>query len=201
MPADLGDQSDARRIRLLVLDVDGVLTDGGIAISDRGEETKRFHVRDGCGMRLWMALGLDVALLTGRVGSSVRHRAEELGIRHVVNGSTHKGRDLVALCARLGIDPREAAVLADDLPDLPALRACGYPMAVCDAAAEVRAVARFTTAAPGGHGAAREAIEHLLRAHGRWHEAVGLHDTPDQGSRAPDAAATATPNASRGARA
>ncbi|MBL9147699.1 MAG: HAD-IIIA family hydrolase [Phycisphaerae bacterium] len=170
----------ASRVRLLVLDVDGVLTDGGIALSDRGEETKRFHVRDGCGLRMWQALGLHVAIITGRSGMSLRHRVEELGIRHVINGSKRKGYDLRTLCERLGLEPSQSAMLGDDLPDLPALRACGYPMAVRDAAAEVRAIARFETTHPGGHGAVRDAIEHLLHAQGRWADAVALYDAGDE---------------------
>ncbi len=163
-------------MRLLVLDVDGVLTDGGIAIADSGEETKRFHVRDGCGLRLWRTLGYEVAILTGRVGMSLRHRLEELGIRHVVNGSKDKGADLERLCGQLGIGLDETAMLGDDLPDLPALRRAGYPMAVRDAADEVQAVARFVTGRPGGQGAVRDAIEHLLHKAGRWSEAVAVFD-------------------------
>lgn len=169
--------ADPRGIRLLVLDVDGVLTDGGIALSDRGVETKRFHVHDGCGLRIWTRLGNAVAIITGRTGRSLRHRLDELGIRHLVNGSADKGRDFAALCARLGVGAGEAAMLGDDLPDLPVLARCGYPMAVRDAAPEVIALARFVTARPGGAGAVRDAIHHLLERQGRWAEAVALfHD-------------------------
>lgn len=178
---------DPPPIRLLVLDVDGVLTDGGIAIADSGAETKRFHVRDGCGLRVWRALGNEVAILTGRVGMSVRHRLEELGIRHLINGSVDKGGDLLRLCSSLGVDPSESAMLGDDLPDLPALRRCGYPMAVCDAAAEVVALARFVTTRPGGQGAVRDAIEHLLHRQGRWGEAVAVFDTRATTSNDPNA--------------
>ncbi|MFO0828820.1 MAG: HAD hydrolase family protein [Phycisphaerales bacterium] len=170
--------SDPRRVKLLVLDVDGVLTDGSIHISDSGEETKRFHVRDGCGLRVWQALGYEVAVLTGRVGMSLRHRLDELGIRHVVNGSKEKGADIARLCASIGVDPLDAAMLGDDLPDLPALRAVGYPMAVHDAAPEVVALARYRTPRAGGNGAVRDAIEHLLSARGRWDEAVAHFDRP-----------------------
>jgi 3-deoxy-D-manno-octulosonate 8-phosphate phosphatase (KDO 8-P phosphatase) len=155
--------SDASRIQLLCLDVDGVLTDGGIHIDDRGNETKRFHVRDGAGLRMWMRMGLHVALITGRRGMAVRHRAEELGIRHVIQGSTDKLANFRALLGQLELKASEAAMLGDDLPDLPILRLAGYPMAVADADPEVRALARFVTVRPGGHGAVREAIEHLLQ--------------------------------------
>ncbi len=156
--------SDAERIQLLCLDVDGVLTDGGIQIDDHGVETKRFHVRDGAGLRMWMRMGGHVALITGRRGMAVRHRADELGIRHVLQGSTDKLSDFRNLLEHLRLSASEAAMMGDDLPDLPVLRMCGYPMAVSDAVAEVRSLARFVTVRPGGHGAVREAIEHLLQA-------------------------------------
>jgi 3-deoxy-D-manno-octulosonate 8-phosphate phosphatase (KDO 8-P phosphatase) len=162
----------SERIRLLCLDVDGVLTDGSIWISDRGEETKRFHVRDGFAIRLWQRLGGTVAVITGRSGLALRHRLDELGVRHLVNGSPDKGRDLERLLGELGIPATACAMVGDDLPDLPAMRRCGYPIAVADAAAEVRAAAAFVTTTGGGHGAVREAIEHLLRRDGRWGEAL-----------------------------
>lgn len=156
--------SDASRIQLLCLDVDGVLTDGGLLIDDHGVETKRFHVRDGAGLRMWMHSGGHVALITGRRGMAVRHRADELGIRHVLQGSSDKLADFRNLLEQLEVSASQAAMLGDDLPDLPIMRLCGYPMAVADAVPEVRAVARFVTVRPGGHGAVREAIEHLLEA-------------------------------------
>jgi len=156
--------SEAERIHLLCLDVDGVLTDGSLLIDDHGVETKRFHVRDGTGLRMWMRMNGHVALITGRRGMAVRHRADELGIRHVLQGSTDKLADFRSLLEHLNLKASQAAMLADDLPDLPILRMCGYPMAVSDAVPEVRAVARFTTVRPGGKGAVREAIEHLLDA-------------------------------------
>ena len=154
--------SNAQRIRLLCLDVDGVLTDGGISIDDHGAETKRFHVRDGTGLHMWIRLGLHVALITGRRGKALRHRADELGIHHVIQGSADKLADFRRLLKELKVDSPQAAMLGDDLPDLPILRVAGYPMAVADAVPEVRALARFVTVRPGGHGAVREAIEHLL---------------------------------------
>jgi 3-deoxy-D-manno-octulosonate 8-phosphate phosphatase (KDO 8-P phosphatase) len=156
--------ADAQNIRLLCLDVDGVMTDGGICIDDQGNETKRFHVRDGTGLHMWMKMGLHVALITGRRGMAVRHRAGELGIRHVIQGSADKLGDFRQLLQQLDVKPEEAAMLGDDLPDVPILRVAGYPMAVADADPEVRALARYVTVRPGGHGAVREAIEHLLHA-------------------------------------
>jgi 3-deoxy-D-manno-octulosonate 8-phosphate phosphatase (KDO 8-P phosphatase) len=175
-PSGAAGRSPSAPIRLLVLDVDGVLTDGGISISDHGIETKRFHVHDGCGMRMWRELGGEIAIVTGRVGLSLRHRLNELGIRHLVNGSKDKGRDFAELCERLAVAPAEAAMLGDDLPDLPILRRCGYPMAVRNAAPEVLAAARYVTGRAGGEGAVRDAIEHLLRRAGRWSEALRMFD-------------------------
>ena len=164
----------AANVEVLCLDVDGVMTDGGIQLDDNGVETKRFHVRDGTGIRVWLKLGYQVALITGRSGNVVKHRAAELGIRHVVQGSSDKAEALDGLLRELSLAPAQAAVLGDDLPDLAMMRPAGYAMAVADAAPEVRQAAAFVTTLAGGRGAVREAIEHLLREKNRWEEAVGL---------------------------
>ncbi len=161
-------------IQLICLDVDGVLTDGGIYLDDRGVETKRFHVRDGLGLSIWRQLGGELAIITGRSGLAVRHRADELGIEHVFQGSTDKVADFGRLLNDLGLTASQAAMIGDDLPDLPVLRLCGYPMAVADAAREVREDAEYVTTRPGGLGAVREAVEHLLKAQDRWDEALEL---------------------------
>lgn len=176
MNADASPIPPATPVRLLLLDVDGVLTDGGIHINDRGEESKRFNVRDGCGMRIWQGLGRDIAIITGRSGMALRHRLNELGVRHLINGSKDKGAAFERICADLDVPPGATAMLGDDLPDLPVLRRCGYAMAVRDAAPEVLSAARFVTARPGGHGAVRDAIEHLLRSEGAWDQAVRLFE-------------------------
>ena len=172
----MSDEAAARQIELLVLDVDGVLTDGLIHIDDTGVETKTFHTRDGLGLALWMRLGGDVAIITGRSGMSVRHRATELGIRHVLQGVSDKAPALGKLLRELGLHASQAAAIGDDLADLPMLRLAGYPMAVADAAPEVRDSASFVTVRPGGRGAVREAIEHLLKAADRWEEALAFFD-------------------------
>jgi YrbI family 3-deoxy-D-manno-octulosonate 8-phosphate phosphatase len=164
------------KIQLLCMDVDGVMTDGSVLVDDRGIETKRFHVRDGTGIKIWTSLGLHVALITGRSGMAVRHRANELGILHVVQGVSDKLAAFGRLLNDLNLVASQAAMLGDDLPDLPILEMAGYPMAVADAVAEVRGVADFTTIHPGGRGAVREAIEHLLREMDRWDEARALFD-------------------------
>lgn len=166
------------RVMLLVLDVDGVMTDGSIILNDEGVETKRFHVRDGFGIRLWHEMGLQTAIITGRSGGVVEHRARELRIAHVVQGSRDKAQSLTDLCSRLGITPPEAAFLGDDWPDLPAMRLAGYPMAVADASPEVLRAARFVTALPGGRGAVRQAVEHILEAKGLLDRARAMYDRP-----------------------
>jgi YrbI family 3-deoxy-D-manno-octulosonate 8-phosphate phosphatase len=152
--------------------VDGVMTDGGIALDDRGVETKRFHVRDGTAIKLWLKLGYEVAIITGRTGEVVRHRASELGIGRVIQGASNKADALRRLLSDCRIDATQTAALADDLPELPIMRLVGYPMAVADAVDEVRALARFVTARAGGQAAVREAIEHLLRARQQWERAL-----------------------------
>ncbi len=166
------EQTGAASIRLVVFDVDGVLTDGGIYVDDRGFESKRFHVRDGFAIRAAMNLGYQVAILTGRSCRAVTLRAKELGITLLEQGCGDKAIGLETLCQRAGVLIEHTAFMGDDLNDLPALLRCGYAMAVADAAPEVREVAAYITQAPGGHGAAREALEHLLKAQGRWDEVV-----------------------------
>jgi len=163
---------DPVNISVLCLDVDGVLTDGSIYIDDHGRESKRFHVRDGSAIRMWMLLGHEVMIITGRRSMAVRHRANELGIRTVIQGAADKQTAFRDALKRLARTADHAAVVADDVPELPIIRAGGYAIAVADAAAEVRREADFVTSLPGGHAAVREAIEHLLMAQGRWEEAV-----------------------------
>ena len=174
MPESGVEPTDA--IVLLCLDVDGVMTDGHIVIDDHGSESKRFHVRDGSGLKVWHRMGGQIAIITGRSGMALRHRAEELGIQHIFQGSRDKVADFAELLTDLQLAASQAAVLCDDLPDLPLMRVAGYPMAVADAAAEVRAAATWVTTRPGGHGAVREAIEHLLKMQERWDDALALFE-------------------------
>ncbi len=164
--------SKPENISLLCLDVDGVLTDGSIQVAPDGEELKRFYVRDGIGIRVWKRWGGKVAIITGRDGRAIRHRAAELGVDHLHCGVKRKGPVFEAMLSAMGIGPENVAMVGDDLPDLPILARCGYPIAVQDAADEVREGAAFITQAPGGHGAVREVVEHLLRAKNLWTEVV-----------------------------
>lgn len=168
----------AARIRLLCLDVDGVLTDGSILLDDQGHETKRFFVRDGTALRAWQRAGGVVAIITGRGGRAVERRARELGIDLVRTSVDRKGPVFESLLEELGMTAEEAAMVGDDLPDLPVLERCGYPVAVRDAVAEVRAAARFVTEQPGGRGAVREVVETLLEAQGVWEREVAHHRDP-----------------------
>ena len=161
-------------IQLLVLDVDGVLTDGGLYVDDKGHPSKKFNVKDGLGIKLAQRFGIQVAILTGKNSHVVAHRAKELGIEHVIQGSKAKGADINALCETTGIPIRLTAMIGDDLPDLPAFAVVGYKIAVGDAVDEVKAAADLVTTKPGGHGAVRQAIEHLLKAQGKWDAAVGV---------------------------
>lgn len=160
----------AAGIELLLLDVDGVLTDGSVLYADDGTELKRFHVRDGSGLKLWRAAGKRAAIVSGRKSVAVDRRAAELGIAPVLQGCDDKLAGLATVLAHTGIAPERVCAIGDDLPDVPLFRACGLALSVADACAEARAAAHYVTAAPGGRGAVREAIEWLLRAAGRWDE-------------------------------
>lgn len=156
------------RIRLLVLDVDGVLTDGGIYIGPAGEELKRFHVQDGLAMVAAQRAGLGLAVISGRASPSVARRMAELGVTEVHQGVTDKAATLAAVMARLGVATDEVAVMGDDLTDLPLMRRVGLSLAPRDAAPETRRAADWVAPRGGGQGAVRDAIELLLKARKAW---------------------------------
>jgi len=160
--------SDLKEIQLIVFDVDGVLTDGGLYLDDDGRQMKKFNVRDGLGIKLAQGQGLQVGVLTGKVSEVVHHRMNELGIKHYIQGSKDKGTDVHAIEEMAGVPLANTAYVGDDLIDLPAFAKVGYPIAVGDARPEVKAAAQFVTQARGGDGAAREAIEHILKAQDKW---------------------------------
>jgi 3-deoxy-D-manno-octulosonate 8-phosphate phosphatase (KDO 8-P phosphatase) len=159
-------------IELLVVDVDGVLTDGSIIYGDNGVEVKAFQVRDGSGLKLWQLAGKRAAVITGRTSPVVEIRAAELGMSPVVQGATDKLPAFCALLAGAGLTPEQTAYLGDDVPDLPVLLNCGLACAVADACAEVRTAAHYVTRTPGGRGAIREVIELILRCQGHWQPLV-----------------------------
>lgn len=154
----------ARRIRLLVLDVDGVLTDGRIHMSADGEDLKVFHVRDGSGLVALQRAGVTVAIISGRDSAAVTRRAAELGIAHVHQGVKDKAAELSALMDRLGVTPAETACVGDDTPDLPMLEIAGLAIAVADAHGALGPVVHWATTAAGGRGAVREVCDLLISA-------------------------------------
>ena len=162
----------AEPIELLILDVDGVMTDGGIIRDDAGQELKRFHVRDGAGLVMWRRLGKQIAIITGKESRVVGHRAAELGIELVYQNVANKREVFEELCEQVNLRPAQVAYIGDDLPDLPVMRRVGQPIAVADAAEEVRAVARYITKYPGGYGAVRDAIEYLCKEMGIWDQVL-----------------------------
>jgi 3-deoxy-D-manno-octulosonate 8-phosphate phosphatase (KDO 8-P phosphatase) len=165
-------QQRCARIEMLVLDVDGVLTDGSIIYGDNDVEVKAFHVRDGAGLKLWHMAGKRSAIITGRTSKVVDVRAAELGIAAVIQGAAEKLAAFEQLVQSQGLRPEQIAYLGDDVPDLPVLRRCGLPLAVADACAEVIEDAHYVTRLAGGRGAAREAIELILKAQGLWAELI-----------------------------
>jgi 3-deoxy-D-manno-octulosonate 8-phosphate phosphatase (KDO 8-P phosphatase) len=154
-------------IELLVLDVDGVLTDGSLYFGPRGETLKVFHARDGHGIKLLGSSGVRVAAVSGRKSAAVTARMRELGVRHVVQGCPDKVAALQALCASLGIRPLSCACIVDDTVDLPLMSAVGFAAAVADAHPLVRRAAHWVSKAAGGRGAVRELCDALLRARAR----------------------------------
>lgn len=165
----------ARGIRALVLDVDGVLTDGRIhyAPSHPDEEAKSFHCRDGLGLRLAGEAGWHLALLTGRDSKVVSRRARELGIPDVMQGAFPKLPVFEDWCRRREISPAEVAYMGDDLVDIPIMRRVGLGAAVADAHPEALQVADWVSTRDGGSGAVRELIEFMLRVQDRWDEVAG----------------------------
>lgn len=160
------------RVRALVFDVDGVLTQGEIVYTDTGEEVKAFDVKDGLGLRLAAAAGLELALITGRASTIVQRRARDLRVTEVLQRVGDKAAAIRHFSEGKGIPLEEIAFMGDDLNDLEAMRACGVSFAPADAVAEVREAATVVTAAPGGRGAARETVETVLKAQGRWQQVV-----------------------------
>jgi 3-deoxy-D-manno-octulosonate 8-phosphate phosphatase (KDO 8-P phosphatase) len=160
----------AEKIALLVLDVDGVLTDGLLYYDAQGEAMKAFSVHDGTAIKWLQRAGVEVAILTGRESKPVLARARELGIKEVMMDAKHKLPVMMAFVNRTGYDPDTIAYMGDDLLDLPVLHRVGLALAPADAAPEVRAAAHFVASAPGGRGAVREACELILKAIGKWDE-------------------------------
>lgn len=155
-------------IQLLLLDVDGVLTDGAIIYSRDGSETKIFNVKDGLGLKLAMAAGIKVGIVTGRQSAALDHRCRDLGIRYSFAGIQDKAGILEKIAEETRVAPEHMAYMGDDLPDLPLMRRIGLSIAVADAHKSILEDADWTTSAAGGKGAVREVCEALLKARGKW---------------------------------
>jgi 3-deoxy-D-manno-octulosonate 8-phosphate phosphatase (KDO 8-P phosphatase) len=166
-----------RRVELILSDVDGVLTDGGIWYDNQGVELKAFHIRDGLGIKLWQRAGFSFGLLTARTSHIVKVRAQELGINLVRQGFENKLPAAQDILRELRIDAEQACYIGDDLTDLPVIRHVGLGVAVADAIAEVRSAAAYITKSPGGRGAVRELIELVLKSKGRWEDVIQRYVT------------------------
>ncbi|MBU8849291.1 MAG: HAD hydrolase family protein [Desulfobacterales bacterium] len=159
---------DLANIELLLLDVDGVLTDGSITYSDSGEQIKSFDSKDGLGLRLLMDSGVGVGIITGRKSKALEYRCENLGITLLFDGIKDKSKALDKIISRTGIAAKKMAFAGDDLMDLPAIKKVGVSFCVSNASEDIKNYCDITTRQPGGHGAVREICESILKAKGLW---------------------------------
>ncbi|MGV8056532.1 MAG: KdsC family phosphatase [Smithellaceae bacterium] len=165
-----------KKIKLLILDVDGVMTDGRIVMDDSGREIKQFDVRDGHGIKLIQRYGIKVALLTGRKSEVVKHRALDLGIKEVYQKAFNKKEIFAKILQKNKLDSSEAAFIGDDIIDIPVLKAAGFSSAVADALEVVKKSVDYVTQNKGGRGAVREVCEMLLQAQGQWPEVAAKYE-------------------------
>jgi len=165
----------AKKLKLLILDVDGVLTDGRLFFDNEGNEYKSFHARDGHGIKLLRQTGVDVAVISGRKSNSVALRMKNLGIEHVYQGHENKQAAFNEIIGKTGITPEQAAHVGDDLLDLPIMIRVGLAIAVADANFAVKQRADWCTNLPGGHGAVREVCDFIMQAQGRFDEVVNAY--------------------------
>ena len=165
----------ARHVEALVLDVDGILSDGFVTLTNTGDEIKSFDIRDGLGMKLVQQAGVKVIIITGRKSNIVEKRMSDLGVDLVFQGREDKGIALREACAQLNIAPEDCLYMGDDWPDLPVMRPATLACAPVNAHIEVISAAHFVTSVPGGHGAVRELCDLLLVASGRYAELLGAY--------------------------
>ena len=143
----------------------------------RGEELKRFFSHDGVAIKGWLGCGRQLAVITARDSTATERRFSELGVKYIYTGVKDKAKIFETILNAVEMEPSQAAMVGDDLPDLPVLRKCGYAVAVSNAVEEVKALAHYVTTLPGGHGAVREVVEQLLKAQGRWDDVVSMYDS------------------------
>jgi len=165
-----------QHIKILIMDVDGVMTDGRIIINDDGRETKNFDVRDGHGIKLVQRYGIEVALLTGRQSEVVKHRANELGITEVHQKIFNKKEVFAEILQKNNLNANQAAFIGDDIIDIPVLKEAGFSATVADAIDIVKKTVDYVTKNKGGRGAVREVCEMLLQAQGRWPEIAAKYE-------------------------
>jgi 3-deoxy-D-manno-octulosonate 8-phosphate phosphatase (KDO 8-P phosphatase) len=165
-----------KAVRLLILDVDGVLTDGRIIMDDEGRETKNFNVKDGHGLKMLIRYGVDVVLLTGRRSLVVEHRAKDLGIAEVHQGSHDKVAIFREICKNRSLDSEHVAYIGDDIVDIPLLKRVGFSAAVSDATEEVKRSVDYVATKTGGNGAVREVSDLILRCQGQWTDVIKRYD-------------------------
>lgn len=169
-------QDKLKNIKLLILDVDGVMTDGRIIIDDSGREIKNFDVRDGHGIRLIQRYGIDVALLTGRKSEVVKYRARDLEITEVYQKAFNKKEVFAKILKKNKLDSAQVAFIGDDVIDIPVLKAAGFSAAVADALDVVKKSVDYITKNRGGCGAVREVCEMILQAQGKWPEIAAKYE-------------------------
>jgi 3-deoxy-D-manno-octulosonate 8-phosphate phosphatase (KDO 8-P phosphatase) len=165
----------AKKLKLLILDVDGVLTDGKLFFDNEGNEYKAFHARDGHGIKLLRQTGVEVAVISGRKSNSVALRMKNLGIEHVYQGHEDKRAAFNEIIEKIGITPEQAAHVGDDLLDLPIMTRVGLAIAVADANFAVKQRADWSTTLPGGHGAVREVCDLIMQAQGHFDDIVNAY--------------------------
>jgi len=165
----------ARRIKMVLLDVDGVLTSGGIILDDDGKQYKVFHVRDGHGIKLLQREGIKVGIITGRTSEVVLRRAKELSIEEVYQGSHDKLKAYEQIKQKHGLKDEQICYIGDDIVDIPVLKRVGLPVAVADATEETKSVSMLITRSPGGRGAVREVAEFILKAQQKWEAIIGRY--------------------------
>ncbi|HKU73333.1 MAG TPA: HAD hydrolase family protein [Pyrinomonadaceae bacterium] len=171
-------QKRAARIKLLLMDCDGVLTDGRVWLFENGEEQKGFHTRDGLGIDLLHRAGLRSGIISGRTSSAVQKRAQGLDMSFVIQGCEDKQKVFGEILARAGVENLEVAYIGDDLNDIPLILQSGLGVAVADAALETREHAHYVTNAAGGFGAVREVIELILKSQNRWDDLIASYIQP-----------------------
>jgi 3-deoxy-D-manno-octulosonate 8-phosphate phosphatase (KDO 8-P phosphatase) len=165
----------AEGLKLMIFDVDGVMTDGTLYYSDRGEELKAFNIQDGLGIKMLRQYGVEVALITARNSRAVELRAASLGIAHLYQGEEDKRGAYAALLVRMDLAAEQSGYMGDDLLDLPLITRCGFAATVPAAPQALKSRAHYVARAAGGHGAVREVCEFILRAQGALDRAIGAH--------------------------